>query len=290
MKRLRSLFAPIPAVIVLTLTAIPAGGNSMEPNRNLPFAPGERLAYEILWETVPAGHAAIQVCPMEEKDGVPIHHFAVEIRTNPAIDRLYRVRGRIDGWADLSINRSLKLVNDMKAGGKPKQFEVDFDWDQSRALYRRNEERKNRSIPLEESTLDLVSALYFARSQPLREGMRISRTVNNGKRMYRMTAEVFGRETITVDGSQWEAFRIAPRIVKLNGRSRRRPIDLQVWISADTRRLPLRVVAKLPLGRFIVELRNPDSDHFFFSEARQPPTGVATGLRTLLTSRACSVM
>ena len=232
----------------------------------LPFEPGETLFYEVRWEQVPVARVSLEVRPLEQIQSEPAYHFIFRARTYPALRLLYPVDGHIDGYTDLALTRSFRLEKDMREGWTRRAFQVDFDWDRGIATYVKRK-KSRRSIPLTEGTLDMLSILYFVRSLPLEAGMAMSRPISSGKKIYQVEARVLRRETIMVGDRTWPAFLIEPDVRKAGGvfQKSEKP-RLLLWISADDRKIPLKIVSKVRVGAFIVELTNalPELDRRIF--------------------------
>jgi hypothetical protein len=232
----------------------------------LPFAPGETLFYEVRWEQVPVAQVSLEVRPVEQIQGEPAFHFIFRARTYPALGVLYPVEGHIGGYTDLALARSLRLEKDMQEGWTRRTYQVDFDWERGVANYIKRKKTR-RSIPLTEGTLDMISILYYVRSLPLAAGMTVTRPLSSGKKIHLAEALVVRRETIMVGGHPWPAFLIEPDVRKAGGifKKSEKPRFL-LWISADDRKIPLKVVSKVWVGSFIVELTNapPESGRRIF--------------------------
>ena len=228
----------------------------------LPFQPGEKLFYEVRWENVPVARVSLEVLPLAQIQGEEALHFVFRARTYRAVNILYPIGGYIEAFTDRELNRSLGVRKNMREGRSQRSFQVNFDWEQKIATY--TSERKQRRIaPLPEGSLDLVSILYYARSLPLEPGLALSRPFSSGKKIQLAEARVLRRETILVDGRLWPALRIAPDVRQAGGVfAKSEPAQLHLWISADERRIPLKVVSKVWLGAFIIELTStpPESD------------------------------
>jgi Protein of unknown function (DUF3108) len=232
----------------------------------LPFAPGEKLFYEVRWEQVPVARVSLEVRPVEQIQSEPAFHFVFQARTYPALDVLYPVDGHIGGYTDLALTRSFRLEKDMREGWKRRTFQVDYDWARGIASYIKGG-KKRRQVPLTEGTLDMLSILYFVRSLPLEAGLEVTRPVSSGKKTYQIMARVVRKETLMVGGRSWPAFLIEPDVRKAGGvfKKSEKP-RLFLWISADDQKVPLKIVSKVWVGAFIVELTNA------------PPESVTAGL------------
>lgn len=226
----------------------------------LPFAPGEKLFYEVRWEQVPVARVSLEVGPVEEVRGEAAYHFVFRARTYPALDVLFPVDGHIGGYADLGLTRSFRLEKDMREGWTRRAYRVDFDWDRGIADYIKSG-KTSRSVPLPEGTLDMLSILYYVRSLPLTAGMTVTRPINSGKKIHPAQALVVRQETVIVGGRAWPAFLIEPDVRKAGGifKKSNAPRFL-LWISADDRKLPLKVVSKVWVGSFIVELADAPAE------------------------------
>ena len=226
----------------------------------LPFAPGEKLFYEVRWEQVPVARVSLEVGTVEEIRGEPAYHFVFRARTYPALDVLFPVDGHIGGYTDLGLTRSFRLEKDMREGWTRRAYRVDFDWGRGVADYKKSGKTR-RSVALTEGTLDMLSILYYVRSLPLTAGMTVARPINSGKKIHPAQALVVRKETILVGGRPWSAFLIEPDVRKAGGIFKKsdKPRFL-FWISADERKLPLKVVSKVWVGSFFVELTDAPAE------------------------------
>jgi hypothetical protein len=137
---------------------------------------------------------------------------------------------------------------------------VDFDWDRGIADYIKRG-KTSRSVALPDGTLDMLSILYYVRSLPLTAGMTVTRPLNSGKKIHLAEALVVRKETIIIGGRPWPAFLIEPDVRKAGGifKKSKKPRFL-LWISADDRKIPLKIVSKVWVGAFIVELTDAPAE------------------------------
>ncbi|MGD9331254.1 MAG: DUF3108 domain-containing protein [Desulfobacterales bacterium] len=239
---------PVLLVGLLLVAAVAGAGT-------LPFKPGERLFYEVRWEKVPVAQASLEVGTLTQFKGAPAYHFVFRARTYPVVEFFFPVDGYLEGFTDLTMSRSLWFEKDMLEGRTRRNFWVDFDWDRGVTEYANDPYRKRR-FPLPEGTLDMISMLYYARSLSLEKGMTVSRPLNTGKKNLLVRARVIQKEVIVVDGRPWKAFMLAPDIREAGGVfDKSEDPELFLWISADERRIPLRLVSKVWVGSFVIELR-----------------------------------
>jgi hypothetical protein len=105
---------------------------------------------------------------------------------------------------------------------------------------------------------DMGGALMLARSQPLKNGDRLSLAVFPGDWMYLVRAKVEGRETLRWRGQQRAVIRLSLAIDRINDDYSLSPHKKfqsgTVWVSDDALRLPLRIEVKVFVGHVFAEM------------------------------------
>jgi hypothetical protein len=108
------------------------------------------------------------------------------------------------------------------------------------------------ALPLPAGSRDALAALYYVRTLPLAPGAHVQFPVNEAGRSVVIELTVEGTEEITLAGRRVSTIRLAPRMVERV--PRRRPMAATVWLSADARRLPLKVALSAGFGHLVLEL------------------------------------
>jgi len=96
-----------------------------------PFQPGEKMHYTLKWGVMSAGEATLEVHDMDVIQGVEAYHFVMTARSNSFIDVFFKVRDRIDSYADAGMNHSLYYKKDQHEGKTRRNIRVDFDWEKN---------------------------------------------------------------------------------------------------------------------------------------------------------------
>ncbi len=128
--------------------------------------------------------------------------------------------------------------------------EIRFDIDKGCATYS-NKGEVSPAISLMAGTIDPLTAVFFVRSQPLREGLEIVRPITDGKKNVFGVARVLSRENIEINGVQIDSFRVEPDLRDVAGvfeKSDKSRISL--WFTADERHLLVKVEGKVVVGSF----------------------------------------
>jgi hypothetical protein len=218
-----------------------------------PFSPGEELTFHVRWGMIPAGTATLSVLSggsTAERQGF---HFVATAKTLPFVDLFYMVRDRIDSYTDHHVTRSL-LYSVEKKGTRPKRVEVAFDWERGQATYRENGKAR-QSIRLLDGAFDPLSVFYAFRFFDLAPGKVLTAAVTDGKKCVQGTAKVLARQTVTVPCGTFDTFVVEPDFRDVRGIfEKSRNASFRIWVSADSRRIPVKVESEVIVGSFVAEL------------------------------------
>ena len=218
------------------------------------FLPGERLTFILKWTIIPAGEAVLEVLPQEHMAGIDAHHFVLTARSNAFVDAFYMVRDRIDAWADSGMRQSLLYRKKQHEGSTRRDITVSFNWEEMTVQYTNHGEVRE-PIPIAAGSFDPLSIFYWSRSANLVVGGRIQRSVTDGKKHVMGVADVVRRETVTVPAGTFDTFLIEPDLAHVGGVFEKSPdAKVQLWVSADHRRLPVKLKSKVIVGSFSGEL------------------------------------
>lgn len=221
---------------------------------SLPFAPGEKLSYEIYWTVVHAGSATLEVLPVQKVQETPALGFLAEARTTPFVDSFYKVRDRIEAWTDTEVTRSLLYRKKQREGTYKKDVELTFDWNENRS-YRYVRGDLKHTLDQPETVFDPLSILFMFRKHVLYKTMRFSGPVTDGKISVMGEAFVEDTEMLETPMGEIRCFRVRLNVKHLSGVFKKsKDAELIVWFSADNRRLPVKVKSKVVVGHFTMEL------------------------------------
>lgn len=219
-----------------------------------PFQPGEKATYQLKWGFIPAGEAVLEVLADEQATGVPAFHFVLTARSNAFVDPFYKVRDRIDSYADLRMTRSLLYKKKQHEGSSRRDIVVEFDWLNNQARYRNYGEMLD-PIPIMPGSFDPLAIFFYTRSLELEEGSEIIHPVTDGKKNMLGQAKIIKRETITVPGGSFDTYLMEPDLKDVGGVfEKSRDAKLKIWVTADERKMLVRIKSKVIVGSFICEL------------------------------------
>lgn len=228
------------------------------------FVAGEVMRFELSLHKVVGGEAVLAVGQPGQLEGREVVVIRSRAKTTGVAALVKEVRDDVTTWIDVVGGHPVRLHADVKfgkreaviatdfAGGKPGGFAVDY------ARRGKTKRRVRQSMPAGLAAYDAHSALGAIRGWLAPDGSQSYFYVLAGKRLWYNDLEVVGREKITTKMGRFAAVRLEGNAWRLDRRLRRvrnkKVRSYTVWISADERRLPLRVAAKTEYGDVIVEL------------------------------------
>ena len=234
--------ATIAAVLFAAVAVCLANGSE-----DFPFRAGEKLLYTIYWGPFVAGHASLEVESIEAVDGHDCYHLLAKARTSGLVDFLFHVDSTTESWFDAKELCTRRYRQNRVEGKHAKHTETRYDYVHGQFTMTNYLDGTTCVLPLDRPLLDIVSAFFYVRTQPLELNKPQTFLVNAGdtNRLVRILPDQ--RKTIwTSPLGDVPALRVEPEptitVVAANkGR-------MWIWISDDPQKLPLVLISKMPIG------------------------------------------
>jgi hypothetical protein len=222
-------------------------------NGKLPFKVGEKLHFELKWSFIPIGEAVLEVMSPKIINGVQAYHFSMTAKTNAFADTFYKVRDKVDGYTDKAMTHSLLYKKQQHEGSTHRDVAVNFDWEKRQMRYTTATEQKTASVfP---GAFDPLSAFYYARLFDPAKHKLIERPITDGKKCVIGKVTVVKREKIKVGKKVYDTYLIMPELKHVGGVFQKsKNAKIKLWITADERRLLVKIKSKVIVGSFIGEL------------------------------------
>lgn len=203
--------------------------------------PAEQLSYQVEWRLIDAGRTDLSWERSPSGYQGKLHVYSTGL-----VSRLFKVNDtyRANGSPDLCAQN---YILDSEEGSRTRQTKVTWNGRKSHYLERdlkKNETVLERELEVPPCVHDVLAGLAKLRSlNSLRPGQAVTLPISDGKKFVQARIEAQDRERITTKvGSFWairhEAFLFNDVLFKRTAR-------LLVWISDDSRRLPLRIQVRM---------------------------------------------
>ncbi len=106
-------------------------------------------------------------------------------------------------------------------------------------------------------TLDPISVIFKFRELDLDNPGTLSSHVSDGKGTFPVKLNVIGPKKIKIGDREFDSILVEPGLGNLRGVFNKNPeAKLQIWLSNDAHRVPLRIRTQISRGNFITELEN----------------------------------
>jgi len=250
------------AILVLSLIVffnlVTVGVAQEVLQRNVPFKPGEKLTYQGKWKAIPAGELSLEVLPMETMNGVNAYHVAMITKTNAVVDLIYKIRERQDSYIDVGITHSLfyKKKNESK---HPRDESITFDWQKMEAVCTKFG-KKNPAIKIYPDTFDPLALFYMFRFQNLKENSEVKSSLTDGDVNVAVRAIVGKKSIIEIEGKKYDVYEITPDMQMYDELEKHKVVQksdhpqLKVWITADEKKIPIKIRSQVGIISFDFDL------------------------------------
>jgi hypothetical protein len=238
--------------LIATLTflvAVPASAQTTVANdRGAAFNPGERLEYAVSYGPVPAGTMELQVVELTSLGDRPAYHFASEVESNRAVSYVYQIESREEAWLDADRLHSLKYRRDSVEKGKDRDRSYTFDQQGNLRL-----DAEGKSKPTSPNAVDQLSMIYYLRLLPYDQGSRFTLRNQADPEDNPLTVRVLKRERVKVTAGTFDTWVVELGLQTDSGVFKKGG-DNRLWLTADSRHLPVKISSKIGLGNFVAEL------------------------------------
>jgi Protein of unknown function (DUF3108) len=231
----------------------------------LPFARGEELVYQA--EFTRALLRGVDVAEFRFNstsehiargaDDPIILHLTGDVVSKGLFPRIagFKFHQHIESTADAEPFTSLRTTRSEEQGKRVRQIEAVFDHAARKATWiERQPNQRTTSIDFTEPIQDLLTAIYFLRTQNLEVGKSFEVLISDSGRVYRVPVNVAERKTIDTAVGRVKAIRVEPALFGDDALLHTRG-QLSIWLTEDERHLPVRAQLKVEIGTFDIKLK-----------------------------------
>jgi hypothetical protein len=249
----KKYIAAAAALLALLIGLVTMPGAAQEPK--LPFSPGEKLRFAVRWRLVPAGEAELTLGKEETTTGR--WKATAKATSIGYVSNIYKVADEYQSTFRNPTFCSTEIHKDINEGDRHRAVTLEFDRRRKLAFLRDQGTTGSASLRQEQSSIpdcvhDILSAFYYARTQPLSVGQSFEIPINDGLRTVRIHVEVQAKEEIQTPIGKFQATRIEPDV--FSGKLFKGKGRMYVWFSDDINRLPVQMKAQIGIGTITASL------------------------------------
>jgi hypothetical protein len=233
--------------------------------KDLPFARGEELVYQA--EFSRALLRGVDVAEFRFNstsehiargtDDPIILHLTGDVVSKGLFPRIagFKFHQHIESTADAEPFTTLRTMRSEEQGKRVRQIEGVFDHQTRKATWiERQPNQRTTSIGFTEPIQDVLTAIYFLRTQNLEVGKSFEVLLSDSGRVYHIPVNVAERKTIDTAVGRVKAIRVEPALFGDDALLHTRG-QLSIWLTDDERHLPVRAQLKVEIGTFDIKLK-----------------------------------
>lgn len=218
---------------------------------------GEELKFDISWSFITAGKAQLNSSKLVEADGKKMYLLEAYAQSYPVIDAFFKVRDINMSWISEDLTHSTGYWQSVKEGSYARDEWLIFNYDEhSYTIHKKdkkgNIEHKDHNFE-GNKIVDMLSSLYFVRSQELPlKGEVFFDIVNRGEQ-YPLKVVVLGKEKVKVKAGKFNCIVVEP-MLSGEGIFVSKGKSLKVWLTDDEYKMPVKMAVEVFIGSVKAEL------------------------------------
>ena len=229
----------------------PAAGREIA----VPFRVGETLTFDVAYSTyLVAGTATSTVVEKKASDNSTAYLIVAEGRPLPMIARLFALYYKMDTLFDSVTGLSQRSSLYTEEGTRRRTATTRFDRRAGKAFFELQAEGTAKDeFAVPRDVQDGLSTLYALRTRSYKAGERFTIPIADDGVLYSAAVEATGPEPMKMRLGEFSAWNLKITVTDPKGEQVGK--NMAVWVSNDSRRLPLKLQADLTVGSFALALK-----------------------------------
>lgn len=239
-----------------------AGENKDLGLASAPFGSGEKLSYEGKFSKIVRGITVADLSFEVGTDETGANQITMEARSKGTVLRLFRFsflqRYQSEFDSGLKVLRTVKFDQQRD---RIRESEAAFDHETGRVVYTERDPKDPLKAPRTVASdftgqvHDMLTGIYLLRTLPLEVGAQFEVAISDSGLVYNVPVIVTRREMQNTKVGRVMCFRVEPQVFG-DGRLIEEKGEMVIWITDDTRRIPVRSVIKADIGQIDIRLSN----------------------------------
>ena len=208
----------------------------------------ETFSYQIDWRLFTAGRAKIELTNRQQPR--PGYDVRLRLESLGIVSRLFKVED--DYLASVNPGYCAEAVQmNIHEGSRLRDARITFDAEAKKASYLERDRARNNAVILAKETEippcvhDILGGLLFLRTLNLDQGKSVQVPVSDGKKSVMAKVEAQQREDVKTPIGTFRTMRY--EVYLFNGVLYQRPAHLNVWLTEDSRKLPVQIRVRMTI-------------------------------------------
>lgn len=238
--------------LLFLLMAVPLMGQKFQPA----YKSGEWLKFRIHYGLLNASYATLHLSS-ETLDSIPVYHVVGTGKTTGFASIFFKVDDTYESYFGRRNGKPYKFIRKIDEGGYTKDIEINFDYDEKKAVLKDYKNSTQMDIPVHDQVQDLISASYYLRNNYNLEEFEEGQSINldmlfDDDGVFQFKLKYLGKEVIRTKFGKVECLKFRPYVQ--SGRVFKEKESLTLWVSNDLNKIPIRIKADLAVGSLKADL------------------------------------
>ncbi len=206
----------------------------------------ETLSYNLKFMGMDAGETILSI----KKDTIAeteVYHLKSTTKTNSFLDKIYKIRNKINIILDINDFSIKKIEKKMNEGGKKKLFKSIINYDSLLAM------SNNKTISIPGKVLDPFGAIYYLRKNEINISDIFEFNTYDNDKIKEVTVVAKKIETISTDAGNYECIMIEP--YNKNGKLLKNKGSMKIWLTNNIKKIPVKIENQTSAGKMIMTLK-----------------------------------
>lgn len=216
---------------------------------------GEFLEYRISWNGIGVGTLTSEVKKQNDENNGTMYHIIVKAKSNRFLSAFYKIEDTAEVYVDAETLLPIKYIQKLRHGKYRAEETVTYDHKAGKGSYKSLTNNSEKQFQLEKGAIDGISALYYYRIQDIKINETIKFPVNIDEKNYFLDIKAVNIQQLGIPKKgKFKAIFIKPSAKFKGVFVRKGKVDL--WLEANSRRTPLMMKMKAPIGSVYAVLTN----------------------------------
>ncbi len=222
-----------------------------------PFPIGEAVTYTFAWNGIPVGNAKAKIFDVA---GKPQIRLQASGGTNAVIDKLYRLRFMASSIVWAADMKPVRYILVQREGKRHVNWTLTYNPDagefKSVKQKMHKNGRKTEYTIKSRKAFDIIGGFYAFRLLKVAPGQTKVVQIADGKGLYHVTVRAGQPKIVATSAGKFQTVPLTVKTKRVHPPDKpdkKRPVAT-VWVSNDTRRLPVKMAAKTKWGTISAKL------------------------------------
>ncbi|POY39238.1 DUF3108 domain-containing protein [Solitalea longa] len=217
-----------------------------------PFQIGEELTYKFKYGIFNCAEGTMRIEESQKEfNHIKPYRLVAKGHTVSAVALITKVRNRYDSYISPTSLKPFLFTESVREGDYKRDSYASFD-------HKNKIVNSNKgSFPIGDNTLDVLSALYYARALDL-SSVKVGSTIKFDffldDQTYPIAITYVGNEKIKTPFGKVDCMKFTPSVVE--GRVFRKNSKMYLWVTNDANRVPVRAEVEILIGSLRLDLTN----------------------------------